>query len=125
VTRRRKVLWTDLSAYPWVMPPVGSLQREPLENALQENGCSLPLDFIETLSVHVVAGYLQSSQAIGSLSRLAAQHYIQTGLLAQLPLALPNPQRPIGMMWSRHRPASPAIETFKECLRKVMRTTLA
>ena len=125
VTRQRKVRWTDLSAYPWVMPPVGSLQREPLENALQENGCSLPRDIIETLSVHVVAGYLQSSQAIGSLSRLAAQHYIQTGLLAQLPLVLPNPQRPIGMMWSRHRPASPAMEAFKDCLRRVMQTALA
>lgn len=117
LARRRKLQWSDVSDYPWVLPPVGSLQREPLENALQQNGCSLPMDFIETLSVHVATGYLQSSDAIGSLSRVAAQHYIRMGVLAQLPLVLPDPQRPIGMMWNRHKPASPALQSFQECLR--------
>lgn len=114
---RKRIRWADLASYPWVLPPVGSLQREPLENALQQNGCELPANFIETLSVHVIAGYLQSSDAIGSLSRVAARHYTGMGLLAQLPLALPDPLRPIGMMWSRHRPVSPAVQAFKECLR--------
>jgi len=59
--------------------------------ALQQNGCALPADFIETLSVHVINGYLRSSEAIGSLSRVAAHHYIEMGVLAQLPLALPAP----------------------------------
>ncbi|MGH8760224.1 MAG: LysR substrate-binding domain-containing protein [Burkholderiales bacterium] len=122
---KRRIEWTDLSPYPWVLPPVGALQREPLENALQQNGCALPDNLIETLSVHVVTGYLQSSDAIGSLSRIAAHHYIKTGVLAQLPLVLPDPQRPIGMMWSRHKPASPAAQAFKECLRRAAQTTPA
>ena len=122
---RKRLRWSDLAGYPWVLPPVGSLQREPLENTLQQNGCALPDNFIETLSVHVVTGYLQSSDAIGSLSRIAAHHYIQAGVLAPLPLPLPDPQRPIGMMWNRHKPESPAVETFKECLRQVTQTTLA
>ncbi|XAH24206.1 LysR substrate-binding domain-containing protein [Xylophilus sp. GW821-FHT01B05] len=121
LARKKRLRWSDVAGYPWVLPPVGSLQREPLENALQQNGCSLPADFIETLSVHVVAGYLQSSDAIGSLSRVAAQHYIKLGMLAQLPLTLPDPQRPIGMMWSRHKPASPALQAFQECLRQAAR----
>ena len=122
---RKRIRWKDLSAYPWVLPPVGSLQREPLENALQQNGCELPSNFIETLSVHVIMGYLASSQAIGSLSRVAASHYIGMGALVQLPLVLPDPQRPIGMMWSRHKPVSPALQAFTECLRRAAQTTLA
>jgi len=122
---KRKIRWTDLAAYPWVLPPIGSLQREPLERALQQNGCALPADFIETLSVHVITGYLRSSEAIGSLSRVAAHHYIEMGVLAQLPLALPAPERLIGMMWSRHKPAAPAVQAFKECLRRAARTDLA
>lgn len=118
VTKKKSVRWQDLADYPWVLPPVGSLQREPLEIALQQNGCSLPSNFIETLSVHIVTGYLQATHAIGSLSRVAADHYIQTAVLALLPLVLPDPQRPIGMMWSRHRPASPAVKEFKNCLRQ-------
>ena len=114
---KKRIRWEDLSAFPWVLPPLGSLQREPLENALQKNGCELPADVIETLSVHVIAGYLQSSRAIGSLSRVAAHHYISTGTLARLPLNLPDPLRPIGLMWNRHRPVSPAALAFTECLR--------
>lgn len=117
LARKRRVRWADLAGYPWVLPPVGSFQRGPLERAMRENGYSQPADVIESLSVHVVTGYLQSSEAIGSLSRIAAHHYIATGVLAPLPLALPDPQRPIGMMWSRHRPPSPALQALKQCLR--------
>ena len=118
LTKKKKIRWGDLSAYPWVLPPIGSLQREPLENALQQNGCALPADFVESLSVHVITGYLQASNAVGSLSRIAAHHYIKTGVLKQLPLVLPDPQRPIGMMWSRHKLVSPSVAAFKDCLRQ-------
>jgi DNA-binding transcriptional LysR family regulator len=117
---RQALDWVDLNDYPWVLPPVGSLQREPLEDALREQGCAMPVNIIETLSVHVVAGYLQSSDAIGLLSQVAARHYIATGALALLPLALPAPRRAIGMMWSRHRPPSPAMLAFQDCLRQAV-----
>ena len=115
---RQDLTWKDLVEYPWVLPPVGSLSREPLENALQQNGGSMPADYVETLSIHVITGYLQQSQAIGVLSQVVARHYIQAGLLAQLPLLLRGPERPIGMTWSRLKPISPAMETFMQCLRE-------
>jgi DNA-binding transcriptional LysR family regulator len=113
------LIWSDLADYPWVLPPIGSLSREPLENALQQNGGSLPADYLETLSIHVITGYVQHSQAIGLLSQVVAQHYINAGVLAQLPLSLPDPQRPIGMTWNRHNPLTPALKSFMGCLRKV------
>lgn len=118
LAKKRQLRWTDLAGYPWVLPPVGSAQRAPVENALQQNGCSLPADIVESLSVHVVTGYLRNSKAIGTLSRVAAQPYIDTGVLRQLPIALPDPQRPIGVMWTRHKPVSPSILAFRECLRR-------
>ena len=121
---KRKLRWSDLGDYPWVLPPVGSLQRGPLEEALQQNGCTLPANLIETLSVHVVTGYLQASDAIGLLSRLAARHYTEAGTLATLPLTLPDPRQAIGMMWSRHKPASPAMLAFQACLRQSVQATL-
>lgn len=120
LAKKKKVEWPDLADYPWVLPPVGSLQREPVENALQENGCSLPADIVESLSVHVITGYLRDSLAVGTLSRVAAQPYIDTGVLKALPLVLPDPQRPIGVMWSRHKPASAAVLAVRECLRKAV-----
>ncbi len=123
LTARQKLSWKDLGEYPWVLPPVGSLSREPLEDALQQNGGSMPADYVETLSIHVITGYLQQSQAIGVLSQVVARHYLQAGLLAQLPLVLPDPERPIGVTWSRLKPISPAMETFIQCLRESAQVT--
>jgi DNA-binding transcriptional LysR family regulator len=117
LARRRKLAWAELAPYPWVLPPVGSLSREPLENLLQHQGITVPADHVETLSIHVITGYLQGSLAIGLLSQLVAGHCVQAGLLAQLPLSLPDPLRPIGMTWSRHKPQSPALQAFMGCLR--------
>lgn len=117
LAKKKRMLWSDLAGYPWVLPPVGSLQREPVESALQKNGFSLPADIVESLSVHVITGYLRASDAIGCMSGVAAQPYIDTGVLWQLPLVLPDPQRPIGVMWTRHKPMSPSTLAFRECLR--------
>ena len=123
LTTRQDLTWKDLGAYPWVLPPVGSLSREPLEDALQQHGGSMPADYVETLSIHVITGYLQHSQAIGVVSQIVARHYIQAGLLAQLPLVLPDPERPIGVTWSRLKPISPAMQTFIQCLRESAQAT--
>jgi DNA-binding transcriptional LysR family regulator len=117
---KQGLISSDLADYPWVLPPIGSLSREPLENALQQNGGSMYANHLETLSIHVITGYVQHSQAIGMLSEVVAQHYIHSGVLAQLPLSLPDPQRPIGMTWNRHNPLTPALKSFMDCVRKTV-----
>ncbi len=108
LARRRKLRWPDLQDFPWVLPPVGSLAREPLEVALRQHGMALPRDAIETLSNSVIAGYLQHTPAVGLLSRLVAQPLAKAGQLALLPLDLPDPRRPIGVTWLKQRPLPPA-----------------
>ncbi len=117
LARRRKLAWAELQPYPWVLPPLGSLSREPLDNALRHHGIVLSDDAIETLSVHVIAGYLQLSPSLGLLAQPVARHYVEHGWLAQLPLSLPDPLRPIGMTWNRHKARAPALQTFMDCLR--------
>ena len=116
--RRKRPTWPEMVAYPWVLPPAGSLSREPLEAVIQESGAPMPVDCVETLSIHVITGYLQMTNAIGLLSKMVAWHYLQSGQLAQLPVTLPDPQRPIGVTWSRHKPLSSAAHTFMQCLRE-------
>ncbi len=118
LARREALTWADLLPYPWVLPPVGSLSREPLENALRRHGITPPEDAIETLSVHVITGYLQLSAALGLLAQPVARHYVRLGWLAQLPLTLPDPLRPIGMSWNRHQARAPALQTLMDCLRQ-------
>ena len=115
---RPTLAWADLAPYRWVLPTVGSLFREPLENALRHHGIAMPERAIETISVHVITGYLQLTQSLGVLAQPVARHYVALGWLAQLPLTLPDPLRPIGMSWARHKARSPTLQTFMGCLRQ-------
>jgi DNA-binding transcriptional LysR family regulator len=118
LARRRRLAWRDLVEFPWVVPPMGSLSREPLEHVLHDSGLSLPANRIETMSIDVITGYLQLTNAIGLLSQAVARHYLEAGQLARLPLTLPDPQRPIGITWSSHRPLSSAAEFLRQKLRE-------
>ncbi len=113
--------WQDLADQPWVLPPVGALPREPLEAVFQAQGLAMPNNCIETLSVHVIVTYLQELPAVGVLSHSVARHYRDLGLLAILPLTLPDVLRPIGLTWSRQRPFTPATTELMRCIEQACR----
>lgn len=112
----RRIEWSALAGHAWILPPVGSLPHEPLELAFQQHGMALPSNTVETLSTHVILAYLQSTDAIGLLSRVAAQHYRDLNLLEVLPLELPQVLRPVGLTWRREVPLSPAAQQFMRAL---------
>ena len=119
---RRKLSWRDLADQPWILPPVGALPREPLEAVFQAHDMAMPSNCIETRSVHVTTSYLQQVPAVGVLSHSVARHYLNLGLLAILPLKLPDVLRPIGVTWSRQRPLTPAAT---ELVRHIEQTCAA
>lgn len=121
LTRRGKLEWADLGDYPWVLPPAGSLLRDPLEAAFHRHGVPIPNNSIESLSVHVIVMYLQISNALACLSREVARHYEELGLIAILPLELPKLVRPVGMTWSRARSLSPGATLIMRCLEEAVR----
>ncbi len=121
LARRRKLEWADLGNHPWVLPPAGSLLRDPLEDAFERNGVPIPNNSIESLSVHVIVMTLQISNALACLSREVARHYEEQGLIAILPLELPTLVRPVGMTWSRARPPSPSTALLMQCLEETVR----
>jgi DNA-binding transcriptional LysR family regulator len=113
---RKRVNWPDVLAYPWVFPPVNTLLREPLERAFERNGVPIPSNRVETLSVHVIRGYLHHTDAIAPLATDVSRYYESLGLLAILPLELPRLARPVGVIWSRQRPLAPATQVLIQCL---------
>lgn len=121
LARRRKLEWADLGNHPWVLPPAGSLLRDPLEDAFERNGVPIPNNSIESLSVHVIVMTLQISNALACLSREVARHYEEQGLIAILPLELPTLVRPVGMTWSRARPPSPSTALLMQCQEETVR----
>jgi DNA-binding transcriptional LysR family regulator len=122
LTRKKGLSWTDLHEHPWVLPPPGSLSREPLELAFQQSGTPMPTNAIETLSVSVITAYLNQTSAIGLVSKLVARHHVRQKTLAILPLELPDPRRPIGVTWLRQRPLPPAALKLVALLQTVADT---
>jgi len=118
---RKQVNWSDMLAYPWVFPPVNTLLREPLERAFERNGVPVPSDRVETLSVHVIRGYLHYTDAIAALATDVSRYYESLGLLAILPLELPRLARPVGVIWSRQRPLAPATQVLIQFLEEAAR----
>jgi DNA-binding transcriptional LysR family regulator len=119
LARRKRVRWSDLTLYPWVLPPVNTLLREPLERAFEDHGLAMPANRIETLSVHVIRAYLHYTNAIAALSSDVSRYYESLGLLAILSLELPKLVRPVGIIWNRQRPLTPGAEALIQCLEEV------
>src|SRR5262249_23158394 len=44
LARRKRLRWSPLTPYPWVLPPVNTLLREPLERAFEDHGLAMPAD---------------------------------------------------------------------------------
>jgi DNA-binding transcriptional LysR family regulator len=114
LAQKRKLKWSDLQPYPWVLPPSGSLLRDPLERALERHGLALPNHYVETLSPHLARAYLHITDAIGVMASTAAKDSYQP--LAVLPLTLPKLVRPAGVLWNKNRGLTPGAGLLIDCL---------
>jgi DNA-binding transcriptional LysR family regulator len=121
LAKRRRLRWADLTPYPWVLPPLNTLLREPLERAFEDHGLAMPANRIETLSVHVIRAYLHYTNAIAALATDVSKFYTALDLLAILPLELPKLMRPVGMIWNRQRPLTPGMQALMQHLEEAAR----
>jgi DNA-binding transcriptional LysR family regulator len=110
----KRLHWSDLKDFPWILPPTGTLLRDPLERILERHGVPLASNYIEMLSIHVIGAYLQISDAIAVYGGHIDQDTSRS--LAVLPLTLPALIRPTGVVWSRDRPLTPGASLMLECL---------
>ncbi len=116
LAKRTRLRWRDLSGYPWVVPPIGTPQREALDRAFKNNGVPMPENRIETLSVHTLQAYLNSTDAIATVAPQVARYYEELGLMKTLELKLPNAERASGIAWNNQRPPSPVLDVFMHCV---------
>ncbi|WP_321818155.1 MULTISPECIES: LysR substrate-binding domain-containing protein [unclassified Paraburkholderia] len=111
---KKNLKWADLHTYPWILPPPGSILRDPLERALEAHGVPLTNNYIETLSIHVVRAHLQVSDFIAVMADTPASDPAQP--LHTLALHLPRLLRPAGVLWNRNRGLTPSAQLMVACL---------
>jgi DNA-binding transcriptional LysR family regulator len=122
LARRKTLAWSDLVPYPWILPPPGSILRDPLERALEAHDVPLTNNYIETLSIHVARAQLQISDFIAVMADTPASDSMQP--LHTLPLSLPRLLRPAGVLWNRNRGLTPSAQLMVSCLEEAAQRML-
>jgi DNA-binding transcriptional LysR family regulator len=116
LARKKSVQWADLRPYPWILPPIGSILRDPLERALEVHEVPLTNNYIETVSLHVIRAHLQVSDCIAVMADSSARNAAHPQPLHTLPLTLPRLLRPAGVLWNRVRTLTPSAQLMLSCL---------
>lgn len=105
--------FTDLAAYPWVVPRRSTPLRGVLEACFHKRA---PTNVIETSSVIMMREILRQSDYLGGLSKMQAE--VEAGVLAILPVQLPNASRPIGITTRAGWEPTRAQKDFLDLLRR-------
>lgn len=102
--------WSDLARYPWIVPPLSTSLRAPLDQFLERQGLQLPLDRVESVSFAANIALLQDSRFVAFMTRGIARHYQALGLVVALPLEAPELVGPMGAIWLKNKALAPAVE---------------
>ncbi|MDR5755128.1 MULTISPECIES: LysR substrate-binding domain-containing protein [unclassified Caballeronia] len=121
LARKKSLQWSDLRPYPWILPPVGSILRDPLERALEVHEVPQTNNYIETVSLHVIRAHLQVSDCIAVMADSSARNAAHPQPLHTLPLTLPRLLRPAGVLWNRVRTLTPSAQLMISCLEDTAR----
>ncbi|WP_250503919.1 LysR substrate-binding domain-containing protein [Caballeronia sp. AZ7_KS35] len=121
LARKKSLQWTDLRPYPWILPPIGSILRDPLERALEVHDVPLTNNYIKTVSLHVIRAHLQVSDCIAVMADSSARNAAHPQPLHTLPLTLPRLLRPAGVLWNRARTLTPSAQLMLSCLEDTAR----
>lgn len=119
LAKKKQVQWHDLKDFPWVLPPPGSLMREPIESTLARHGLPMPLNYIETLTTHLIRAYIQYNDAIALHTVDLKYPYESVNPIHVLPLHLSFVRRPLGAIWRADKPLVPSAALLMRCLEHV------
>jgi len=121
LARRRRLRLRDLADASWIAPPAEAPYRRRLDAAFRQAGVAPPRRLVESVSIAVNKMLVQRSDAIAVMPRDVAREYAVLGLVRVLPIALPAPSGPVGLITAVGRPLAPAAADLMQALRDAAR----
>ena len=116
---RKKIQWKDISAYPWLMPTLGTSLRNAVEMTFAREGIAFPRILLSSVSPTSNPIFLNSTNALAIMSSAAASTLEKNGVLRTLPLTLTQEIGDVGLVWRETSPGpslSALINAFEsEC----------
>jgi DNA-binding transcriptional LysR family regulator len=110
--RRRGVELAQLLGEAWVMPPYDTVQGRQNAAAFRASGVEPPRQAVATLSLNLRNTLLATGRYLTMLPGFTLALAGKPSLLRAVPLALPQIQRPIGIVRLEGRALSPLGELF-------------
>jgi DNA-binding transcriptional LysR family regulator len=117
--RRRKIELAELANEPWISPPFDSLGGSSLAKAFRMRGLEPPKLTVTTFSVHLRNYMSVDGRFITALPESLMRLNPRFFGLKILPIELPMPQWPVGIVTLKNRSLNPAAQLFIECAREV------
>lgn len=106
----------EIAAYPWILPPVGSVMRDSFDTAFAFHGLAPPIPCVEATSSLRMQLLMGDRNYLTILSASELQVYRPLGLLehVRMPAIIPSPD--IGAIWEAGR-ANTLVSHFLNALR--------
>jgi DNA-binding transcriptional LysR family regulator len=117
LTRRRKLTLAELAGEPWTLYPADSTFGALIADIFQANGHDPPRPTATSLSLNVHSELLATGRFLTVLPGFMLKLSGRNLSLKALPVVLPNPQMPIGLITLKNRTLSPLAELFVDNFR--------
>ncbi|CAE1145400.1 LysR family transcriptional regulator [Serratia rhizosphaerae] len=107
----------QLKGARWVLPRSATPARRLLDDCFLAMAMPPPSPVVETGDLALVRGLLLNSDMLAAVSAHQLEHELASGELVQLPMALPNTGRAIGLTFRTGSLHSPAAQALIDSLR--------
>lgn len=102
----------SLVDFSWVLQAHPSPMRRVIEQAFLEARLALPGNVMETASMLLTSSLVRQSDMLAVMPELVAQHYVERGTLAIVPVYLHQHLPPFGILTRRSRAVRPVTQVF-------------
>lgn len=117
LARQRDLTWSDVAAFPWILPPANSVARRAVDALFAENGLTPPGNTIASLSLTLNLEMMNVMPAVGLLPQSLAQTYAGRGEVITLPLDTHGFLSETRCFWrARQTTTNSALSLFLKCL---------
>jgi DNA-binding transcriptional LysR family regulator len=119
LTRRRKLTLAELMSEPWALLPPDSFFGSLVAEAFRASGHEPPCSTVVTLSEYMKNDLLATGRFLTVLPSFMLKVHRRYPPLKALPVSLPNPRMPIGIITSKNRTLTPLAQLFIETVRAI------
>jgi DNA-binding transcriptional LysR family regulator len=117
--RRRRIDLAELANEPWVLPPTGGVIGSVVMEAFRARGLDYPRTAAVSVSPEVRMSLLSTGRFLSILPASALRIPTRRPEIKALPIQLPEPRVPSGIVTLKSRTLSPVARLFIEHAREV------